>query len=79
MGNPQGTVTNLELARMIARLTESKSEIIFRPHPGPEVEVRVPSIEKATAVLGFAPKVLLEEGILKTIPWYREHLEALTA
>ena len=47
LGNPQGTVTNFELAQLIIRLTNSKSEIVFKPHPGPEVDLRVPSIEKA--------------------------------
>lgn len=79
LGNPQGTITNLELARMITRLTPSKSEVVFRPHPGPEVEVRVPSIEKAAALLGFSPTTSLEAGISKTIPWYREHLVELKA
>src|SRR5262245_29122305 len=78
LGNPQGTATNFELANMIIRLTESKSEIVFKPHPGPEVDLRVPSIEKAAGLLGFKPTVSLEAGISRTIPWYREHLVALT-
>src|SRR5262249_33023897 len=78
LGNPQGTATNFELANMIIRLTESKSEIVFSPHPGPEVDLRVPSIEKASALLGYKATVSLEAGISRTIPWYREHLIALT-
>ena len=74
LGNPQGTVTNFELANMIIRLTNSKSEIIFKPHPGPEVDLRVPSIEKAMTLLKFQPKVSLEAGISRTIPWYAEQL-----
>jgi nucleoside-diphosphate-sugar epimerase len=74
LGNPQGTITNLELANMILRLTGSKSEIVFRPHPGPEVDLRVPSIEKAATLLGYRPHVSLEAGITRTIPWYAEHL-----
>jgi nucleoside-diphosphate-sugar epimerase len=74
LGNPQGTVTNFELANLIIRLTASKSEIVFKPHPGPEVDLRVPSIEKAGALLGFRPKVSLEAGVSRTIPWYAEHL-----
>ena len=35
LGNPQGTATNFELANLIIRLTNSKSEIVFKPHPGP--------------------------------------------
>jgi nucleoside-diphosphate-sugar epimerase len=77
LGNPQGTATNFELANMILRLTNSKSEIVFKPHPGPEVDLRVPSIEKAAKLLGFRPTISLEAGISNTIPWYREHLERL--
>src|SRR5882757_3737615 len=60
LGNPQGTITNFELANMIIRLTNSKSTIIYKPHPGPEVDLRVPSIEKASSLLGFKPAVSLE-------------------
>ncbi|MFI5179204.1 MAG: NAD-dependent epimerase/dehydratase family protein [Vicinamibacterales bacterium] len=79
LGNPQGTITNLELTRMILRLTRSKSEITFKPHPGAEIELRVPSIHKAGALLGFAPVVSLEEGITRTIAWYAENLAGLKA
>jgi nucleoside-diphosphate-sugar epimerase len=79
LGNPQGTSTNFELANMIIRLTESKSEIVFKPHPGPEVDLRVPSIEKAASLLGFKPTVSLEAGISKTIPWYREHQSVIAS
>ncbi len=79
LGNPQGTVTNFELANMIIRLTNSTSDIVFKPHPGPEVDLRVPSIEKAASLLGFKPTVSLETGISRTIPWYREHLAVLTS
>jgi nucleoside-diphosphate-sugar epimerase len=78
LGNPQGTATNFELANMIIRLTNSKSEIVFKPHPGPEVDLRVPSIEKAARLLGFKPTVSLEAGISRTIPWYAEHMAAVT-
>ena len=74
VGNPQGTITNFELANMIIRLTNSRSEIVFKPHPGPEVDLRVPSIEKAQTLLGYRPKVSLEAGISRTIPWYADHL-----
>jgi nucleoside-diphosphate-sugar epimerase len=74
LGNPQGTITNFELANMIIRLTGSKSEIVYKPHPGPEVDLRVPSIEKAMALLDFRPHVSLEVGISRTVSWYAEHL-----
>ena len=77
LGNPQGTITNFELANMIIRLANSKSDIVFKPHPGPEVDLRVPSIEKATALLGYQPKISLEAGVGRAIRWYAEHASGL--
>src|SRR3954468_18158207 len=77
IGNPQGTATNFELANTIIRLTNSKSPIVYKPHPGPEVDLRVPSIEKAASMLGFKPTISLEAGIARTIPWYAEHMAGL--
>jgi nucleoside-diphosphate-sugar epimerase len=62
---------------MIIRLTHSTSDVVFKPHPGPEVDLRVPSIEKAGALLGYRPTVSLEAGITRTIPWYQEHAARL--
>ncbi|MDP3716277.1 MAG: SDR family NAD(P)-dependent oxidoreductase [Acidobacteriota bacterium] len=78
IGNPQGTATNFELANLIIRLTNSKSEIVFKPHPGPEVDLRVPSIEKAMSLLGFKPTVSLEAGVAQAIAWYRENYDAVS-
>jgi UDP-glucose 4-epimerase len=77
IGNPQGTATNFELANLIIRLTNSKSEIVFKPHPGPEVDLRVPSIEKAMELLGYRPTVSLEAGVSQAINWYRENYDAV--
>ena len=73
LGNPQGSITNLELARMIKRITGSKSRIVFKKHPGPEVQVRVPSVHRAETLLGYSPKINLEEGIARTAAWYRRY------
>jgi len=78
IGNPQGTATNFELANLIIRLTNSKSEIVFKPHPGPEVDLRVPSIEKAMSLLDFKPTVSLENGVAQAITWYRENYDAVS-
>jgi nucleoside-diphosphate-sugar epimerase len=77
LGNPQGTATNFELAKLIIRLTNSKSDIVFKPHPGPEVDLRVPSIEKAMSLLDYRPTVSLEMGVARAIEWYRENLGAV--
>ena len=78
IGNPQGTATNFELANLIIRLTNSKSEIVFKPHPGPEVDLRVPSIEKAMSLLGFKPTVSLEAGVAQAIAWYSDNYDAVS-
>lgn len=75
IGNPQATVTVLALAQAILRMADSKSKIVFKPHPGPEVEMRVPDIGNATLLLGCSPKVSLEEGLKASIEWYKAHLE----
>jgi nucleoside-diphosphate-sugar epimerase len=73
IGNPRSTVTIYNLAREIVRLSSSGSPIQFTPWPNPDVEIRVPAVAKARELLGFEAKVDLEEGLLRTIQWYRRH------
>jgi nucleoside-diphosphate-sugar epimerase len=73
IGNPRGATTNIQLAETIRRLAGSSSSLVFAPHPGPEVEVRIPNIDLAARTLGFSPRVGLEEGLAETIAWYAEH------
>jgi UDP-glucose 4-epimerase len=73
IGNPQATTTVLGLAEALIRLTGSKSKIVFKPHPGPEVEIRMPDIAKARRVLKYDPRVGLDEGLNRSIEWYRQH------
>ncbi len=75
IGNPQATITNIELANMINRLTGSTAAVVFEDHPGPDVQVRVPSIEQARDLLGFCPRFGLEDGIERTIEWYRRQIQ----
>jgi len=74
IGNPRSTVTIFQLARMIQKLTGSTVAVRHTPWDFPDVELRVPDIGKARALLGFAPKVDLEEGLQRTIAWYRQKL-----
>ena len=71
IGNPRCVVTVHSLAREIIRLTQSKSKIKEEPMNRADVEIRVPSISKARELLGYEPRVDLEEGLLRTIDWYR--------
>ena len=74
IGNPRGTITILSLAQKIVNLCESKSRIVFVPKLYADVELRIPSIEKAEKVLGYRPKIDLDEGLKRTIEWYKMKL-----
>lgn len=72
LGNP-AELTVLEFARRILELTGSKSPIEFLPLPEDDPKRRRPDITKAQRVLNWAPRVPLEEGLRRTIAWFREH------
>ncbi len=73
IGNPKGTTTISSLAEKIISLCKSKSKIIYVPKNYVDVELRIPSIEKAKELLGFIPMVDLNEGIVKTFDWYKKN------
>jgi dTDP-glucose 4,6-dehydratase len=70
LGNPR-EMTMLELARTIRALTGSESDITFVPRPVDDPAVRRPDITLARAALGWEPRVDLEDGLLRTIAWFR--------
>jgi nucleoside-diphosphate-sugar epimerase len=72
IGNPRSAVTIFDLAQRIKRLSGAASEITFQPLHYADVELRIPNVEKAREVLGWEPRVELDEGLEKTIAWYRE-------
>jgi UDP-glucose 4-epimerase len=72
IGNTRSTVTIYDLAQRVKRLTGADVEIGFQPLHYADVELRIPNVEKAREVLGFEAKVDLDEGLEKTIAWYRE-------
>jgi nucleoside-diphosphate-sugar epimerase len=71
LGNPDQAVTIRELAEMVVRLSGTGSRIEESFRPGPDVEIRRPDISRARRLLGFAPAVGLEEGLRRTVEWYR--------
>ncbi len=75
IGNPRGTLTILNLAEKVVQLCKSKSKIVFVPKNYIDVELRIPSIEKATRILGYNPEVDLDEGLGRTIDWYNKELD----
>ncbi len=74
IGNPRSTLTIYHLARLIIQLAGSNSEIRFQPVDRTDVELRIPNIDKAISLLGYEPKINLEEGLRRTIHWYRRQL-----
>ncbi len=74
LGNPAES-TILELAEKIIKLTKSSSKIIRKPLPSDDPVRRCPDISLAKEKLGWQPKIGLEEGLLKTIAYFREKLE----
>jgi UDP-glucose 4-epimerase len=72
IGNPRSTVTVYDLAQRIKRLTGCPSDLVFQPLHYADVELRIPNVQKAREVLGFDAKVDLDDGLAKTIAWYRE-------
>ncbi|MBI3333832.1 MAG: SDR family oxidoreductase, partial [Candidatus Omnitrophica bacterium] len=66
LGNPN-EISLIELARLILRLTQSRSSILFKPLPVDDPKLRCPEIRPARERLKWEPAVPLEEGLLKTI------------
>jgi UDP-glucose 4-epimerase len=79
IGNARSAVTIHDLAQRVKRLTGCPGEIVFQPLHYTDVELRIPNVEKARALLGFEAKVDLDEGLERTIAWYREKLGATAA
>src|SRR5437764_1649038 len=71
IGNPRGAVTIFDLAQRIKRIAGAPGDIVFQPLHYADVELRIPNVKKARTVLGWEPVVELDEGLEKTIAWYR--------
>ncbi len=69
LGNPH-EMTVLEMAELVIKLTGSSSIIEYHPRPVDDPTVRNPDISRARAVLGWEPKVSVEEGLRTTIEWF---------
>ncbi|MFC1567289.1 UDP-glucuronic acid decarboxylase family protein [Thermodesulfobacteriota bacterium] len=65
----------LDLAQKIVELTNSKSEIVFKPLPTDDPKQRRPDITLAREILGWEPKIVLKEGLKKTIAYFEEVLQ----
>ena len=70
IGNPV-EMTIKAIAETIIRMTGSTSKIVYRPLPTDDPRQRRPDITRARTILGWEPKVQLEEGLIKTIDYFR--------
>jgi UDP-glucose 4-epimerase len=69
IGNARAVMTTYGLAQTVCRVLNSGSKILFKPALSAEIELRIPSVDKALEVLGFKAKVDLDDGILRTAQW----------
>jgi dTDP-glucose 4,6-dehydratase len=73
IGNPH-EVTIEEIARTIIKLVGSSSKLVYRPLPVDDPKQRRPDITRARTLLGWEPKIGLEEGLLKTVGYFKSKL-----
>jgi dTDP-glucose 4,6-dehydratase len=74
IGNPQ-EMSIADMARLIIKMTGSKSQLVFKPLPTDDPKVRKPDITRARTLLGWEPKVTLEEGLASTIDYFRTKMQ----
>jgi len=77
IGNPRSAVTIFDLAQRVKRLTGCTGEIVFAPLDYVDVELRIPNVTKAREEIGFEARVELDDGLERTIAWYRSRKPAL--
>ncbi|MGH7792253.1 MAG: UDP-glucuronic acid decarboxylase family protein [Thermodesulfobacteriota bacterium] len=73
IGNPN-ELTVIEIAKLVLRLTGSRSNIEFKPLPVDDPKVRRPDITKAKTLLGWEPRINIEKGLSETISYFRDKL-----
>jgi dTDP-glucose 4,6-dehydratase len=73
IGNPGNTLTVKELAQRVIDIVGSSSTVEFIENPFPDIQIRVPSLEKAHGLLAYKPRYDLDTALALTIDWYREN------
>jgi dTDP-glucose 4,6-dehydratase len=77
LGNPQ-EMSILKLAKKIIDITESESTIVYKPLPENDPKLRRPDISKAKSILDWEPRTGLDDGLARTIEWFREKNAVVT-
>jgi len=73
LGNPQEMTIN-DFAKLILKITKSKSKVIHKPLPVDDPKIRRPDITRAKKLLNWSPRVSLEEGLQKTVEYFKKKL-----
>jgi UDP-glucose 4-epimerase len=71
VGNSRAVMTTYGLAQTVCRVLNSQSSIVFKPALSAEIELRIPSVEKAYKILGFKAKIDIDEGIKRTADFFK--------
>lgn len=79
IGNPRSVCTTWDLASRIQKITGSSSQLVSQRLDYSDVEIRIPDVTKAQELLGWKPKVDLDDGLYHTMNWYAEQLIAAAA
>jgi len=79
IGNSRNTLTIYDLAKKVVSLCGSKSKIIFKALDFTDIDIRVPNTSKARDVLGFIPEIELEEGLSRTIEWFKKYANEISS
>lgn len=77
IGNARAVTTVYGLAQAVCRVLESKSRIVFRDALSADIELRIPSVQKAKELIGYQAKVDLDQGILKAAEWYKQNMDTM--
>ena len=77
VGNARAVTTIFGLAETICRLLKSQSKIVFRDALSADIELRIPSTQKAKKLIGFEAEVDLEEGLARTAEWIRANMDLM--
>ncbi|MBK8851918.1 MAG: NAD-dependent epimerase/dehydratase family protein [Saprospiraceae bacterium] len=72
IGNAKSVITTFGLAQTVCRVLNSSSKILFKPPLSADIELRIPSVDKADKLLGFRAETMLDEGILRTAEWMKK-------
>jgi dTDP-glucose 4,6-dehydratase len=75
LGNPEEHSV-LTIARLILAAAQSHSAVVFRPRPVDDPRVRRPDISRARRLLGWQPEISIEEGLRRTVAYFRERVKA---